>query len=178
MRLNRSIIVALICALNAVPTGTALADGTIIVAAHETEIAVSPRPARMELVNLPQLEFALRAAIQCEGEPVSVTLSIADTYETISGEDLADARAAETTLRVPARQLALAASSRFCVADDPESTNELLVSGFATAHASLRCESGDTSSAHFASAPLQVRLSCEREPQEDLQAPSEDAEPR
>jgi hypothetical protein len=178
MTLNRSTIVALICALIATPTGIALADGTIVVAAHETEIAVPPRPAHSKLVNLPQLEFALRAAIQCNGEPVSVTLSVADTYQTISRETLARARAAEAVLSVPPRQLALAANSHFCIAEDPESTNEMLVSGFATAHASLRCESGDKSSAHFASAPLQVRLRCERELQEDRQAPSEDAEPR
>jgi hypothetical protein len=178
MRPSRCNIVALFLALIAIPGPVALADGTIVVAAHETKVNVSPRSADLELVNLPPLEFALRAAIQCQGDPVSVTLSIADTYETISGEALAGARAAETTLRVPPSQLALAANSRFCIADDPESARELLVRGFATAHASLRCASGENASAHFASAPLQVRLSCEQEAENADQAPPDSSEPR
>jgi hypothetical protein len=178
MRLSRSVIVALFGALVVLAGGTAHADGSIVVAAQETEVIVSPSSAHLKLVNLPQLEFELRAAIQCKGDPVSVTLSIADTYQTIRGEALADARAAEATLRVPPRQLALAASSRFCIAEDPESSNELLVRGFATAHASLRCESEENASAHFASAPLQVRLRCAQNPVDDAQVPSEAGEPR
>lgn len=177
MRHSRSIIVALFGASVAIPGALAQANGNIVIAANEAEASVSPQPARLKLVNLPQLEFALRAAIQCKGKPVSVTLSIADTHYTISAEHLAGEQVAEATLRVPPRQLALAASSRFCIVDDPESVDELLVRGFATAHASLHCEADDTPSAHFASAPLQVRLSCEREP-EAAQAPSDPAEPR
>ena len=177
MRLNQLIIVALFGALVATTGATARADGAIVVAAQETRAAVTPRSARLKLVNLPRLEFALRAAIQCKGEPVSVTLSVADTHRTIDGKALDSEQTAETTLRVPSRQLALAASSRFCIADDPESSDELLVSGFATAHASLRCKADEETSAHFASTPLQVRLSCEREPVE-TQAPSDDSEPR
>ncbi len=109
---------------------------------------------------------------------MSVTLSVSDTFRTLTGDDLDNERAAETILRVPARQLALAASSRFCIADDPESADELLVSGFATVHASLRCYAGDAASAHFASAPLQVRLTCARESEADPQEVPEPAEPR
>jgi hypothetical protein len=150
----------------------AAAGGDIVVAAQETTAVVTPRPARMKLVNLPALEFALRAAFKCKGEPVSLTLSISDTHTTLPQERLADQRAAETTLTVPPQQLALAASNRFCVADDPDTADELLVPGLATAHASLRCSTDDGVSVHFASSPLQVRLICERQPADD-QAPSE-----
>lgn len=174
----RSAIVALFGATFAALTLPVQADGDIVVAARETQAVVAPRSPRLRLVNLPALEFALRAAIKCKGEPVSVTLSVSDTFRTLTGDDLDTERAAETILRVPARQLALAASSRFCITDDPESADELLVRGFATVHASLRCLADDSTSAHFASAPLQVRLKCAREPEEDTQEVPEPAEPR
>ena len=177
MSQHRTIIVALIGVFLTTQAGNAFADGTIVVAAQETVAVVKPRSPGLKLVNLPRLEFALRAAIQCKGAAVSVTLSVADTFETIGKDDLEGQRAAVAILSVPPRQLALAASSRFCIAGDPESANELLVDGFTTAHASLRCSADDQTSAHFASAPLKVRLMCERD-EEEAQAPSSDGEPR
>lgn len=171
-------IVALFGATVAALVMPVQADGDIVVAAQETQAVVAPRNPRLRLVNLPALEFALRAAIKCKGKPVSVTLSVADTFRTLTDADLANERAAETILKVPARQLALASSSRFCIADDPESADELLVRGFATAHASLQCQRDDATSAHFASAPLQVRLTCARAPEESPQEVPEPAEPR
>lgn len=156
---------------------SASAGDGVVVAARETAAVVTPRAAELRLVNLPALEFALRAAIRCKGERVSLTLSIADTYTTLDAEILGDQRAAEATLTVPARQLALAASSRFCLADDDESTDELLVPGFATAHASLQCLHEEQRAVHYASAPLQVRLRCERAPADD-QEESAPAAPR
>jgi hypothetical protein len=159
---------------------SAAAGDGIIVAARETTALVTPRTADLPLVNLPALEFALRAAIRCKGDPVSLTFSIADTVRTLDSELLGDQRAAETTLTVPPHQLALVASSRFCLADDDTSTNELLVPGMATAHASLQCLDDGRLAVHFASAPLQVRLSCERAPDDarDQEAASEASAPR
>lgn len=151
------------------------ADGSIVMAARETAAAVEPVTANRRLVDLPQLEFALRAAIRCKGTPVSLTFSVADTFATVPAENLADLRAVEQVLSVPPGQLALAASSRFCIVNDEESADLLLVPGLATAHASLRCVDGDKSSVHFASAPLQVRLSCARPPavpQESSESPA------
>ena len=150
----------------------AAASGDLVVAAQETTVVVAPSAARLKLVNLPALKFGLRAAFKCTGEPVSVTLSIADTHTTLRQDQLAGLRAAEATLIVPPRQLALAASSRFCLADVPDTADELLVPGLVTAHASLRCSNDDGDSVHFASAPLHVRLICERQ-SADVQAPSE-----
>ena len=160
----------------AAPT-TALADSEIVVAAKETRVMVEPRAARLKLVNLPALEFGLRAAYRCKGEPVSVTLSISDTFTSLTAEALQEQRAAEAVLRVPARQIAMAASSNFCVAGDTESADEILVDGFATAHASLRCVNDERESMHHASAPLRVRLTCARQADED-QEPSEPAADR
>jgi len=149
----------------------AIADGNIVIAAQEAEAIVAPRPGNLRLINLPALTFSLRAAIRCKGEPVSVTLSVADTYRTLDQDELADQRSAEVLLTVPARQLALAATSRFCVAGDSESGDKLLVPGLTTAQASLRCASDARTSMHYASVPLQIRLICDRAP-EEAQEPS------
>lgn len=141
---------------------TAIAGESVMIAAKETEATVAPRAARLKLVNLPALEFGLRATIKCAGEAESLTLSIADTHKTLGTDAITDRRSAEMALSVPARQIALAASSTFCLKGDPAGTDELLVPGFATAHASLRCRNEDGVTVHFASAPLQVRLSCQR----------------
>ncbi len=175
MRQRRLPILAPIAAIVAA-TGIfspAVADGNIVVAARETRVIIPPRADRLELVNLPVVEFALRAAIECKGEAVSVTLSIADTFLTIGRDALLDQRAAEATVRVPADQLILAASSAFCVAEDQATADELLLPGFTTAHASLRCTDDDIESLHFASAPLQLRLSCAREPETPQEASDE-----
>jgi hypothetical protein len=168
-----SILAPFAAGLSALIAATpAAAAGEIVVAAQETTIVVAQSAARTRLVNLPTLKFGLRAAFKCTGEPVSVTLSIADTYATLHQDQLAGLRAAEATLTVPPSQLALAASNRFCRADDPDTADELLIPGLVTAHASLRCSDDEGDSVHFASAPLQVRLICERQPDE-AQAPSE-----
>ncbi len=153
----------------------AIADSSVVVAAQESRVSVAPRNARLRLVNLPTIEFGLRAAIRCSGVPTSLTLSISDTFESMDAEQLDGQRAIETTLTVPPRQLALAASRQFCVRDDGNSVNELLVPGFVTAHASLRCDKDGVSTMHFASAPLQLRLDCERPQANDNQDASDDS---
>ncbi len=141
-----------------------IADSEIVVAAQETGAEVTPRHAQERLIKLPSFTFQLRAAIHCKGEPVSVTLSVADTFLTQDRDQLAGQRAAEASLTVPARQLAMAASNRFCVEDNHDTEDELFIPGFATVHASLQCETETGVTVHYANAPLSVRLSCARDP--------------
>ena len=157
--------------------GPAVADGSVVVAAQETNVSVAPRNARLRLVNLPTIEFGLRAAVRCSGIPTSLTLSISDTFRSFDAERLDGQRAVETTLRVPQRQLALAASPQFCISNNDNSVNEMLVPGFVTAHASLRCEKDGVSTMHFASAPLQLKLACARPAEDDSQDDSVDSSP-
>lgn len=165
-------ILAPFVALVATLAPPARAETDIVLAAPEAEVRVAPRAPHLRLVNLPVLEFALRAAWRCRGEAVSLTLSVSDSAQTLGREALADQRAAEVRLNVPARQIAMADSGAFCVAGDPESADELKVAGFATAVASLRCNDDGADSIRYASAPLTVRLSCARG---DLQEPSASA---
>ena len=156
---------------------SAVADGSVVVAAQETLVSVAPHDVRQRLTRLPAIEFGLRAAIRCSGIPTSLTLSISDTFKSIGAERLDGKRAVEVALTVPPRQLALAASRQFCISDDDKPVNELLVPGFVTAHASLRCEKDGISTMHFASAPLQLRLACERPPAGNGQEASDDSSP-
>jgi len=165
MNPDRVPILALFVIATAV--STAAADNVIVVAAQETEAAVAPRPASMRIVNLPPLIFKLRATIRCKGEPVSVTLSVADTHVTRDRDELEGQRATEAILTVPARQLTMASSRNFCVVDDTETEDELFAPGFATANASLLCEDEAGVSVHYTSAPLNVQLTCAREPIDD-----------
>jgi hypothetical protein len=150
------------------------AENEIVVAAQEAEVRVAPRAAHLRLVNLPALEFALRAAYRCRGEVISLTLSVSDTVQTLARDVLADQRAAEVSLAVPAQQVAMADSGGFCVAGDPGSANELRVTGFVTAAASLRCSRDGNDSVRYASAPLTVRLICARGEDQEPPAPSDD----
>ena len=142
---------------------SARAETDIVLAAPETEIHVAPRAAHIRFVNLPPLEFSLRAAYRCRGEVVSLTISVSDTAKTLAGVELADHRAAEARLIVPARQVAMADNGAFCVIGDPQSADEIMVEGFATAAASLRCNNDGRESMRYASAPLTVRLRCSRD---------------
>ena len=168
MSFVRLIILALFLA--SVCISPAIGDNNVVIAAQETEAIVAPRAKNLRLINLPALTFSLRAAIRCKGEPTSLTLSIADTFQTLGKDELAGQRAAEASLTVPAQQLALAATSRFCIDGDTETSDELLVPGITTAQASLLCESDSRKSVHYASTPLQINLTCDRGP-EKIQEP-------
>ncbi len=171
MNINRVSILALFVATGYIPT--AFAGESVAVVAEEAEIVVTPRAANLKLIELPALDVALRATFQCAGIAESLTLSVADSYTTLGQDAIADQRSANLLLTVPAPQLSLAASSGFCLKDDVASTNELLVPGLATAHASLRCRTEDGVTVHFASGPLQVRLRCSRPSTEDQDPPSD-----
>jgi hypothetical protein len=166
MRQNPKYFVALLTAMPAMLASVApiAAEGDILVAALETEATVAPRAPESKLVNLPPLSFELRAAYKCRGEPMSLTVSVADTYRTLGAEDLAGQRATELTLTVPPQQLPLAADSRFCIAGDTDATDRMLVPGLVMVHASLRCADAEGTSIHYASTPLKARLVCVREP--------------
>lgn len=149
--------------LAAVGVLDASAEDRVSLAGQETEAVIEPREAQQRVARLPALTFDLRVAIECTEETESLTLSIADTFKTLGKEDLGALRSAETSLRVPASQLTLGTDENFCIRDDAEeATDELVVPGFLTVFASLRCTGQEGPSMHFASAPLQLRLKCER----------------
>ena len=168
MNTRRVHILALISLLSAAaPT---LADGTLSLQPTETRVTVAPRAAQHSLISLPTLEFVVELTWRCRDDLQSVTLSVADTLQALGAEVLQGEQPAKTTIRVPSQQLKLAAHPSFCVADEPQTANELHIPGLATAHASLRCSGDDGPSVVFASVPLPVTLACARSP-----APAQEA---
>lgn len=140
-----------------------VADVDRLVVNSEPAVAsISPQSGSRKLVRLPDLEFSLRISAQCGAGrvPESVSISIADTGTTINGEDLPEAAALETSVRVASQQIAPIALQGYCVADTGVD-QALLVTTALTAQVSLRCVKDDQSTIIFRAQALDVLLSCE-----------------
>ena len=124
--------------------------------------SIAPHPGSRRLIRLPELEFPLRISARCGAgrAPESISISIADTRKTISGEDLPAAATLETSVRIAARQIAPIAVREFCVAEST-TQHSLLVATALTAHVSLRCVKDDESTIVFRAKALDVFLDCE-----------------
>lgn len=114
-----------------------------------------------QLVRLPKLEFPLRVNAHCGrgGELQSLSISVADTRQTIAGEDYPANEVLATTVTVSPRQIAPIAVEEFCVVGEPAGASRLLETAL-TAQISLRCALDESQSVVFAAEPLDVRLVC------------------
>ena len=115
------------------------------------------------LVNLPSLEFRLSISPHCAdgGRPESLSITIADTQKTLSGDDLPSTTSLDVSMRVSASQLAPFALREFCVDPAAEGQSLLLTAALA-AQVSLRCAHGERQSIVFAAEPLDIRVDCIR----------------
>lgn len=113
------------------------------------------------LVQLPELEFALSLSPHCaeNGQPESLSVTIADTRTAVGGEALQGVTTVDVNMRVSASQLAPFALREFCVDPLVEGESILLTSAL-TAHASLRCARAEKQSIVFAAEPLDIRVNC------------------
>jgi hypothetical protein len=114
-----------------------------------------------QLISLPALEFPLRVTAYCGGggELQSVSISVADTRQTIRGDEYPANDTFATTLSVSPQQLAPIAVEAFCTVDYPAGESRLLKKAL-TAQVSLRCALEDSQSVVFAAEPLDVILVC------------------
>lgn len=140
---------------------SAMADDELFIVADEYRASIEPRQAQRRLLALPALEFSLAANPECGGQPESMTLSIADAYQTFDAERLRDESPILATIRISSQQLALVAPADFCLADNPDGRMELFVPDVTTVHGSLVCkDAGDQLSVTYKSVPLPLRLVC------------------
>lgn len=147
-----------------------LLPGLYIVFTDVDRLRVHAEPAVAELtmqqggrnlVRLPQLEFQLSVSPHCAagGQPQSLSITIADTQQTLRGEDLQSTTPIDVSMRVSASQLAPFALREFCV--DPASEGEsLLLASTLTAQLSLRCARAEDQSIVFSAHPLDIRVDC------------------
>jgi len=137
------------------------AEDELFIIADEYRATIEPRLAARRLLALPALEFTLAANPECAGAPESMTLSIADVYQTFDAGQLRDQSPIVTTLTISSQQLALVAPADFCLADDPDGRTELFVPDVTTVHGSLRCvDEENRPTMTYTSAPLPLRLLC------------------
>lgn len=133
----------------------------LLIDAEPAVAVISMHEGGRKLVQLPELEFLLKVAPRCGGggQPESLSVTIADTRTTLSGEALRAGDSIDISLRVSANQLAPVALQEFCV--DPESAGEsLLLTSALTAQASLRCMREEKQSIVYAAEALDIRADC------------------
>ncbi|MGB5336164.1 MAG: hypothetical protein WBN07_11135 [Woeseiaceae bacterium] len=153
-------LLAVLACFSAAASGT---DTVLMLAARASSAELEPRDEKRHLVVLPALDAAVVATIECAAgaRPVSLTVSISDTYRHFGPELLADSRVLEATLELPASQLAPVSVAEFCVKGEVATDQILELPGIATAQVSLRCQNDDEStSMHFGSLPIPVSLYC------------------
>jgi hypothetical protein len=133
----------------------------LLVHAEPAVASITPQSGRRKLIQLPELEFPLRISAQCGGGriPESISVSIADTKKTISGEDLHDSASLDTSVQIASRQIAPLAIRGFCDTDSA-TQQPLLVATALTAQISLRCVGDDEQTIVFRSQALDVLLDC------------------
>ena len=127
-------------------------------------VSVARQQDGRQLIRLPELEFQLRIDAHCaRGAAIqSLSISVADTRQTIAGEKFPANDVVATTVSVSPRQIAPIAVEEFCVADAQRGESRLLQTAL-TAQISLRCARNETQSVVFAAEPLDVRLLCATE---------------
>ena len=133
------------------------------VAAEPAVAVIGVHEGGRKLVQLPALEFVLSLSPRCagNGRPESLSITIADSRETLRGEALQEASTIAVPVRVSANQLAPFALRDFCT-DPAAEGNSLTLSSALTAQASLRCVRGEQQTMVFAAEPLDIRVDCLR----------------
>lgn len=144
---------------------------SLVLTASTPQIEISRRNAARNYLRLPALEYSFQFTARCAGNfsPQSMSLSIADSRKSLSGEQLAN-MTAETalTMTVPAKQLAPLAIENFCIlpANDtdamiPPSSETIIIPAAFSAQASLLCVSGNQQEMIYASNSLGITLICD-----------------
>lgn len=141
------------------------AGAELDVSADTPDVDVSTRPAGRNFLSLPTLRFNFVIAARCPGpgEPVSFSLSVADTRVSLDADRLEADGPLEFAVTVPASQIGPVAVDDFCAIDAGERMSEdaMRIPAVLSAQVSLLCESDAGSKMTYASESLDVTLHCE-----------------
>ena len=133
---------------------------------------ITPVSEGRKLVSLPSLEFRIGVDARCsdDEQPRSVSVSVADTRTTLSGDGIIRDATNFVSLTVPASQIAPIPVNEFCTSED-WADRQMLVADAVTAHLSLRCGNEQGESIIYATRQLAVALTCESASQADPESP-------
>ena len=156
------------------PGAPGQADGAWLqISAGPAAISIRPLANGRRLIHLPDLTYRLEITARCPADfdPASLSISIADTRETLDAAQLGTVKVpAEIT--IPATQLAPFAVDRFCALGASERGSSLLVRDVVTAHLSLRCSGPGGDEVSYISRGLDLELNCATAPGDQGAAPA------
>ncbi len=159
--MQRYAILLLAAGLSTRP-GTSDLTASLEIRAQPPSFAIVSQPEARHQVNPPRLAFPIEVDAECPagGGVQSVTISIADTRETIRPPEAGSATTVAASLEVIDRQLAPIVIEGFCAKRSKDIGSSLFVASLASVHVSLRCHSPEGDSIHYGSHPVGVELVC------------------
>jgi hypothetical protein len=149
------------------------ADHRLLLRADTPFIDIALRDSRQGFLDLPALQFAFAIDAYCvdDLQPVSLSVSVADTRRTLRPSDMDFAKAIEVSLDIPANQLAPVAIRDFCLRTDvgdinvgqaePAGDAQLTLPATLTAQASLRCANDLIEQTVYVAKSLDITLVCQ-----------------
>ena len=155
------------------------AAGELEVSADTPIVTISTRPAGRNFIRLPTLDylFAIDALCPAELEPSAISISIADTRDSLTEADVSAPMPIQVPVTVPASQIGPIAVDSYCTADGAEeddvSIPDLTIPAVLSAQVSLLCGGESGSEMTYAASSLDVTLHCTTGAGEDATPPAE-----
>lgn len=156
--MHRLIAILVLASLATLPALGKVERAILAITAAPASAVLASSTAGRSVVNLPSLEFPVRIEPVCPESSAlaSVSINVADARFQFTADDFAEADSLETTITVPAAQIAPVTIEHDCPAD----AAALLVTDVLTAHASLRCAGDSGETVLFEVIGLGVELRC------------------
>lgn len=149
-----------------------------VVKADAAVATIEPLTDGRRLISLPSLQYALTVRPECAAgmRAEAMSVSIADTRETYSDDEIRQQQLVEISLRIPRQQIGPIPIQEFCRAGHADDDDEdvLHIRDVFTAQLSLRCADENSRSIVYVSHPLDVALQC-REQDETRASDDQDA---
>lgn len=165
-----SCFVPVVFLLGATAAAPVVGKDTLSVAADAPAVALAPRNPGRNFVRLPTLEYTFEIHTYCSASrsPQSLSLNVADTRKSLSGDQIVSNGPTEIRLQIPASQLAPLVIEDFCVLqveenDDRPGTlpTKITIPAALSAQISLLCEGDEDKAITYVSRALDVSLLCE-----------------
>ncbi len=156
----------LIAATALVTDGVSSETSSLFVVKADAAVAtIEPVTDDRRLISLPSLQYALLVRPTCAAgmRAEAMSVSIADTRKTYSGDEISEQPVVEISLSLPRQQIGPIPIQTFCRAGQAAGDESVMhIKDAFTAHLSLRCADETARSIVYASQPLDVALECQK----------------